>query len=249
MSLNAAIIIIGNEILAGHTVEANIPFLAKSLNALGIGIGEVRIVADIASAIIDAVNGLRHKYRYVFTTGGIGPTHDDITSESVAVAFGVPCVEHPLAFQQLHSYYAERGMEFNTARRRMASVPQGAELIENPISSGPGFQMGNVFVMAGVPNIMQAMFAGIVPRLVGGAPILTRKVICNVLEGQIAAALTKIQTDFADLDIGSYPSFKIGEYELKLVVRGTDARKLDQAATAIIKMAQSHGANAKLVDG
>ena len=246
MSPQAAIIIIGNEILAGHTVEANIPFLARELNALGLAVAEVRVVADIESAIVKAVNELRSAYRYVFTTGGIGPTHDDITAESVARAFGVECAEHPQALAHLQSYYAAQGVEFNPSRRRMARMPLGADIIENPVSSAPGFQIENVFVMAGVPNIMQAMFKGITHRLTGGDPILTRSIICRLMEGSIAADLAEIQKRFAAVDIGSYPNFSKGEYTLRLILRSADAAALAKAADDVARMIERHGARAEI---
>lgn len=238
---NAALIVIGNEILAGHTIEANIPFLAKELNNLGIPLSEVRIVPDLTEAIVAAVNACRKQYHYVFTTGGIGPTHDDITADSIAAAFETQCIEHPEAIARLEAYYKMQDVTLNESRRRMARMPADAQLIENPISSAPGFQMGNVFVMAGVPNIMQAMFKGITHRLVGGPPILMRIVLCKLFEGDIAPDLMAIQKQFPDIDIGSYPVFRSGTYSLKLVLRGTDKEKIALVSTAIQKMAEKHG--------
>ena len=244
----ASIVIIGNEILAGHTVDANIPYLAAQLNGLGIRLAEVRIVADVQSAIVGAVNECRARYDYVFTTGGIGPTHDDITAESVADAFGLECIEHPAALARLQSYYAAQNVEFNAARRRMARMPKGAEIIENPVSSAPGFKIENVFVMAGVPNIMQAMFKGIEHLLIGGDPILTRAVMCKLPEGTIADELAAIQNKYADIDIGSYPSFRSGAFVLKLVLRGSNGAVLDAAACDIAEMAQKHGDNSAQIE-
>ncbi len=241
MSLNAAIVIIGNEILAGHTAEANVPFLAKELNRAGIAIAEVRIVPDIQNSIVKAVNECRAAYDYVFTTGGIGPTHDDITADSISAAFGVECREHPDALARLQKYYDGQGIELNDSRRRMARMPVGAGLIENPVSSAPGFQIENVFVLAGVPNIMQAMVKGIMHRLTGGAPILTRSVNCRLMEGNIAKDLESIQMQYASVDIGSYPSFRAGVYKLKLVLRSDNPALLDQAVMAVVSMAKMHG--------
>jgi molybdopterin-biosynthesis enzyme MoeA-like protein len=200
-----------------------------------------RVIADIEAAIVHAVNDLRKKYTYVFTTGGIGPTHDDITSASVAKAFGAPYGLHPEAHAILQKYY--KADDLNEARLRMAHMPLSAQLIENPVSSAPGFQIENVFVMAGVPNIMQAMFKGLQQRLVGGPPILTRKIKSNLLEGQIAKDLTAIQAQFPQVDIGSYPMFRGGEYSLKLVLRGIDTALLDQTAAAIGIMINNMGGN------
>lgn len=241
MSPTAAIIVIGNEILAGHTREENIPFIAGECNRLGIALTEVRIVPDIESMIVKAVNECRATNKYVFTTGGIGSTHDDITADSISKAFGVACEENPDALQRLQTYYTEQGIELNDARRRMARMPRGAVLIENAVSSAPGFRMDNVFVMAGVPNIMQQMFKSLVPQLVGGPSILTRSVSCRLMEGNIADDLTAIQNQFPKVDIGSYPSFRGGAYHLKLVLRTTDPQLLDQAAKAVVAMAQKHG--------
>ncbi|TAH33786.1 MAG: competence/damage-inducible protein A [Alphaproteobacteria bacterium] len=244
MSPTAAIIIIGNEILAGHTREENIPFLAGECSRLGIALREVRVVPDVELAIVKAVNECRAEYQYVFTTGGIGPTHDDITADSVAAAFGVPCEENADGIQRLQNYYRTQGIELNEARRRMARMPRGASIIENPVSSAPGFRIGNVFVMAGVPNIMQQMFKGLIPQLVGGPPILTRSITCRLMEGNIADDLTAIQNQYAEVDIGSYPAFRNGAYQLKLVLRTTDQKLLDQASSAITSMAQKHGDSA-----
>jgi molybdenum cofactor synthesis domain-containing protein len=233
----AAIVIIGNEVLSGRVQDANINWLAKGLNELGIRLNEVRVVRDIEDHIVKAVNELRPAHDYVFTTGGIGPTHDDITSESVAKAFGVPLVRHPGAEALLHSRYDPAHL--NEARLRMANTPEGATLIENPISAAPGFQIGNVFVMAGVPLIMQAMFGGLRHRLIGGAPVLSRVISCYLGEGAVAKGLSATQDRFPDVEIGSYPYYKLGRYGTSLVFRSTEKARIDLATEEIIALIRS----------
>jgi molybdenum cofactor synthesis domain-containing protein len=189
--VTAAVIVIGNEILSGRTKDANFVYLAEHLNELGIRLLEARIVADVDDAIVRAVNDCRARFDYVFTTGGIGPTHDDITAASIAKAFAVPLTAHPEAVARLERHYAHS--QLNEARMRMAYTPEGATLIDNPISAAPGFQIGNVFVMAGVPLIMQAMFEGIRHRLVGGAPLRSRTFRTNLAEGVMAKDLGALQ--------------------------------------------------------
>lgn len=235
----AAIIIIGNEILSGQTQDVNIAFLAQECAKLGIKLREARVIADIEGEIISTVKECSAKYSYVFTTGGIGPTHDDITSESVSKAFGKPYALHPEAHIILQNYY--KADELNEARLRMAYMPEGAAVIENPISSAPGFQIGNVFVLAGVPSVMQAMFKSLQNRLVGGPSIQSRILSSKLFEGQIAKDLEAIQKRYPAVDIGSYPGFRQGGYMLRLVLRGTDAKLLDEAASAVKSMIISHG--------
>lgn len=228
----AALLIIGNEILSGRTQDANLAFIAKYLGGIGVRFREVRVVPDEEAEIVAAVNALRARYTYVFTTGGIGPTHDDITSECIAKAFGVPLIQHPEARRRLEDHYAGTGM-LNEARLRMANTPEGAVLIDNPVSSAPGFQIGNVFVMAGVPMIMQAMLTGLGNRLVGGPPVLSRTVACGIPEGTLAAGLTAIQAYFPSIDIGSYPAFRQGRISTSLVLRGTDPDLLESATARV----------------
>lgn len=232
---SAAILIIGNEILSGRTQDININFIAKRLAALGIVLAEVRVVPDIPHRIIGAVNELRASYDQLFTTGGIGPTHDDITSECVAAAFGVAWVIHG----PTDALMKERmGDSYNTARQRMATMPQGAMPIANAVSLAPGFTIGNVHVMAGVPKIMQAMFEALEPSLPRGTPITMRAVYgMGLLEGAIAAGLAAIQDRFPTLDLGSYPFRRDSKGGVALVAKGTDAALLEQAvneATALI---------------
>jgi molybdenum cofactor synthesis domain-containing protein len=227
---SAAVLVVGNEILSGRTKDANLPYLAVELNKLGIRLAEARIVRDIEAEIVSALNALRTAHDYVFTTGGIGPTHDDITAESIARAFGVPLLRHPEAVKRLTEQYRNRGIELNEARLRMANVPEGGVLIDNPVSGAPGFQIGNVFVMAGVPAIMQAMFQALKHRLVGGPPIRARAVSTDLPEGVIAAGLGSLQERHPELDIGSYPFYRTGRFGVSLVIRGTDLDEIDRSA-------------------
>ncbi len=231
----AAILIIGNEILSGRTQDVNINFIAKRLAGLGIGLAEVRVVPDVPHRIIGAVNELRAAYDQVFTTGGIGPTHDDITSECVAAAFGVPWVLH----QETDALMRTRmGDAYNAARQRMATMPRGATPIANAVSLAPGFSIGNVHVMAGVPRIMQSMFDALEPSLPHGRPILMRAVYgMGLLEGAIAAGLSAIQDRFPKIDVGSYPFRRDGAGGVAIVAKGTDPAALEQViaeATALI---------------
>ena len=240
-SYTAALLIIGNEILSGRTTDTNLPYIAERLNALGIRLSEVRVVPDIEADIVAAVDALRARNSYVFTTGGIGPTHDDITAECMAKAFGRPLIEHAEARRRLEERYAESGIELNEARLRMARTPEGATLIDNPVSGAPGFQVENVFVMAGVPKIMQAMFESLRDRLVGGAPLLSRSIACQVPEGTLAQGLGEIQGRHAGVDIGSYPSYSSTGFGVAVVLRGTDRAKLDAAAAAVIALIHALG--------
>lgn len=231
--VTAALIIIGNEVLSGRTKDANMPFLAEKLNVIGIRLMEARVVRDEEDRIVEAVNTLRAENDYVFTTGGIGPTHDDITSATVAKAFGVPLIRHPEAERLLVDYYNEMGRELTPARMKMADVPEGAELVENPVSRAPGFRIGNVFVFAGVPSIMRAMFESVRGQLKGGRPMLSVTIDCHVGEGSIADRLTEIQELFQDVEIGSYPFFRDGRIGSSLVMRSVDGARVDAAAEAV----------------
>lgn len=229
----AAIIVIGNEILSGRTQDININYIAKNLTQTGIKLIETRIIPDERQIIIRTVNELRAAYDYVFTTGGIGPTHDDITSECIAEAFGVPNSIHPETFQQLENYIGKE--KFNQARQKMAHIPLGAKPIANPISVAPGYALNNVYVMAGVPEIMRAMFDQILPTLKHGAPILSKSWYAyNASEGNIADDLELIQQQFPDIDIGSYPFHKNKiQKGITLVVKGQDPKTVEQAAQQI----------------
>src|SRR5215469_14038542 len=238
--VTAAVLIIGNEILSGRTKDANLGYIAEELTKLGIRLREGRVVADVEDEIVAAVNDCRARYDYVFTTGGIGPTHDDITSGSVAKAYGVPLILDPRARAILERNYPPGGL--NEARLRMAHVPKGAQLIENPVSAAPGFRMGNVFVMAGVPSIMRAMFDGVKGTLVGGRPVLSLTVSAHLGEGIIAAGLGALQQRYADLDIGSYPFFRAGKYGASFVLRGTERSQLEAAAVELRRLIVELGA-------
>jgi len=238
-TVTACLLIIGNEILSGRTTDANLPYLAKRLNELGIRLKEVRVVSDSEPAIVKAVNETRAEYDYIFTTGGIGPTHDDITSGCVAKAFGVALERHPEAVARLERHYPPGSL--NEARLRMAEIPVGGTLIDNPVSTAPGFRIGNVHVMAGVPRIMQAMFEGIAHSLVGGKPALSRSVSCTLGEGTLAKGLGEIQARHPAFDIGSYPYYRVGGFGVSLVARGTDAAELDVIAEEIAQMIRDLG--------
>ncbi|UFN49439.1 competence/damage-inducible protein A [Roseomonas sp. OT10] len=238
----ACLLIIGNEVLSGRTRDANLQFLATRLGELGIPLREVRVIPDVQETIVETVNAVRPRFTYVFTTGGIGPTHDDITAESVAAAFGLPWEPHPEAWALMAAHYEKQGSEFNAARQRMATMPRGATLIPNPVSIAPGFVIGNVHVMAGVPRIMQAMFDALAPSLVGGTPVQSRAVhATGLLEGTIAAGLGAIQARFPDLDIGSYPYYRPEGNGVALVAKGTDPARAEAAAAEMSTLIRSMG--------
>lgn len=225
----AAIVIIGDEILSGRTRDANMHFLAGELTRIGIDLKEVRVVADEIGAIARALNALRASHDHVFTSGGIGPTHDDITVDAVAQAFGMELHIRDDARAILAAHYDRSGLEFNAARQRMARIPEGAALIENPISAAPGFSLGNVHVMAGVPDIFKAMVASLLPRLTGGRPVLSQTLRIERGEGMVAGPLGALAAEFSDLSFGSYPFIQHGAYGTNIVVRGTEAARIDAA--------------------
>ncbi|WP_310619349.1 competence/damage-inducible protein A [Flexibacterium corallicola] len=226
--VTAAILVIGDEILSGRTKDQNIGYIASHLTEWGIDLKEVRIVPDEEDRIVEAVNALRTRYTYVFTSGGIGPTHDDITAESIAKAFGVPVHKHPKAMAAMEAHYPKG--EFSEARQRMARVPLGADLIDNKISIAPGFIMENVHVMAGVPKIMQAMMQALAPSLERGTKIISQSVDLPRPESSIALQLQQLQHDHPQAMIGSYPQVKDGKFSTQIVVR---ARKLDVLQSAL----------------
>lgn len=239
--VTAAVLIIGNEILSGRTKDANLNYLALGLTEIGIRLLEARVVPDIEDKIVATVNELRASYDHVFTTGGIGPTHDDITADCIAKAFGVVLRRDERVVDLLTRHYG--GPEHLTdARLRMAHVPEGAVLIDNPISAAPGFQIGNVYVLAGVPRICQAMFDGLKGRLVGGDKVLSVTVSAHIGEGVIAKDLGLLQQRYADLDIGSYPYFRQGRYGASFVLRGTRRDRLDAAALELRAIIRNLGA-------
>jgi len=233
------VIIIGNEILSGRTRDANLAFLGRRCDELGIRLAEARVIPDDEEVIINTVNECRQKCDYVFTTGGIGPTHDDITSASIARAFGVKIERNPKAVQAMQQYYVPG--KLNDARLKMADVPQGAFLIENPVSGAPGFRMENVFVFPGVPSITRAMFEGITDRLAGGPPVLTASIRTGLTEGTIAPGLGRIQDLAPEVGIGSYPYFRDGKPGVNLVMRSTDPGRLEEVTREIRTLIQKLG--------
>ena len=225
----AAMLVIGDEILSGRTRDSNMHHLAQELTKVGIDLREVRVVADDAPAIVAAVRALSGAYAHVFTSGGIGPTHDDITADCVAQAFGRSIDIRDDARALLAAHYARQGMEFNAARQRMARIPEGATLIDNPVSVAPGFTVENVHVMAGVPSVFTAMVASVLPTLTGGQPLLSQSLRILRGEGEIAAPLGALAQKYADLSFGSYPFQRDGVYGANIVIRGTDGARIDAA--------------------
>ena len=233
--VTAAILVIGDEILSGRTKDKNIGYIAEYLTNIGIDLREVRVVPDVEAEIVDALNALRHRYDHVFTTGGIGPTHDDITADSVAKAFGVGIDVDERAVAMLLERIAKA--DLNEARLRMARIPEGATLIANSVSKAPGFTIGNVHVMAGVPAIMQAMLDALAPTLPAGRKMLSRSIEAGLKEGDIAAPFGAVQARFPDVGMGSYPGFKEGiGYTTTLVLRCRDEARLAEAAAAVEAM-------------
>ena len=218
----AALVVIGDEILSGRTEDKNIAQVARWLNRQGIRLVEVRVVPDQESAIVAAVNALRPTHDYVITTGGIGPTHDDITIDSIAAAFGVPVIVHPEARRVLEDYYRDRPFGLTEARLRMARVPEGAELVPNPTSGAPGVKMGNVYILAGVPNIAAAMLEALDGKLEGGRPMVSLTVRAHAAESDVAALLKQVQDEHPGVSIGSYPFYRAGNFGADFVVRSDD---------------------------
>jgi molybdenum cofactor synthesis domain-containing protein len=243
-SPTAAVLLIGDEILSGRTKDKNLGFIADFLTALGIDLMEARVVADIEDDIVAAVNALKARYSYVFTTGGIGPTHDDITADAVAKAFGVKIDHDPRAVAILKAHYDPAML--NEARMRMARIPEGASLIDNPVSRAPGFRLENVFVMAGVPKIMQAMLESLKPQLERGMPMLSATVTASIGEGDLAKPLKAIQDRYPEVVIGSYPFEEQGKYGSNLVLRSRDATKLAAATAEVEGMTASLKASGKV---
>lgn len=231
----AAMLVIGDEILSGRTRDANTNYLAQELTKQGIDLKEVRIVSDDPTAIEEAAQALSDRFDHVFTSGGIGPTHDDITAECIARAFGATIDVRDDARALLERHYENSGLELNAARLRMARIPDGATLIDNPVSTAPGFTLGNVHVMAGIPTIFQAMVASVLPKLTGGDPLLSQTLRINRGEGEIASILSTLAEDFPDLAIGSYPFQVNGVFGSNVVVRGTNGSQIDAATTRLAK--------------
>ncbi|SIO13767.1 competence/damage-inducible protein A [Vannielia litorea] len=232
----AAMLVIGDEILSGRTRDSNMHHLAGELTKHGIDLREVRVVSDERAAIVSAVQALSVHFDHVFTSGGIGPTHDDITAEAVAEAFGTTAPQREDALKLLGDHYASRGIEFTEARKRMARVPPGAALIENPVSIAPGFTIENVHVMAGVPAVFEAMVAGVLATLAGGAPLLSQSLRVMRGEGVVADPLGALAEEFRDLSFGSYPFQQDGIYGTNIVVRGQDGARVDAAMVRLVEL-------------
>ena len=231
--VNAAILIIGNEILSGRTQDTNTSTLATWFNSLGVKVNEVRVIPDIEKTIVDTLNVLRKENNYVFTTGGIGPTHDDITAQSVSKAFGLKYEIHKEAFEILEAYYNPG--EFNEGRQKMVWMPQNAKLILNPTSGAPGFSVENVFCLPGVPSILKSMLGGLKNRIVGGEPILSQTLSLKTVESEIASSLKKVQNQNQEVEIGSYPFFHAGKLGVSIVIRSENQSKIDECSSQILK--------------
>jgi len=231
--INASILIIGNEILSGRTKDTNTSTLATWLNSIGVTVGEVRVIPDIETTIVETLNFLRSTYDYVFTTGGIGPTHDDITAQSVSKAFNIKYETHKEAFKILEAYY--KPGEFNDGRQKMAWMPENANLILNPTSGAPGFNIENVYSLPGVPSILKSMLGGLTNSIVGGEPIKSHTISLRTVESEIASSLTKVQNENKDVEIGSYPFFHAGKLGVSIVIRSEDQNKINNCNSQILK--------------
>ena len=239
--VTAAVLVIGDEILSGRTKDKNIGWIADHCTAIGIQLKEVRIVADVEDEVVAAVNALRARYSYVFTTGGIGPTHDDITADCIAKAFGVGIDVDPRALALLKPHYERTGREMTPGRLRMARIPFGADLVENTVSVAPGFMLGNVITMAGVPNIMQAMLDAVTPRLKTGRKMVSAAIDLDHPEGAIAELFRAHQAEFPEVAMGSYPSQRDGKPVTQLVLRSTETVRLDEAVSGLRQKLQTAG--------
>ncbi|MFK7852477.1 MAG: competence/damage-inducible protein A [Granulosicoccus sp.] len=238
---SAAVLLIGNELLSGRTQDSNLNFIAKHMVDKGIRLQEARVIQDDPHVIISSVNELRARYSYVFTTGGIGPTHDDITADCVADAFGVELKIHPEAKARLLAHFKVINVEPNEDRLRMARIPEGASLVDNKVSAAPGFRMDNVFVFAGVPRIMQAMLESVLPMLESGPVIKSVTIVCNLGEGTVASALRELQVSYPAVDLGSYPGKIADRSRLSLVARGADESELSEVEDCLKQMVLALG--------
>jgi molybdenum cofactor synthesis domain-containing protein len=243
--VTAGVLIIGNEILSGRTQDANLVYIARALSEIGVLLREARVVPDIREEIVPAMNELRLKFDYVFTTGGIGPTHDDITLKCLAQAFQVPLTLHPEAHAILRDWYKDELEQLNAARLRMATAPEGSIVIVDPRSGAMGFRMSNVFAMAGIPQIMQSMFDHLKSMLKIGPSVISRSVACDLPEGTIAQGLEEIQKRYPEFDLGSYPWLE-GNFGTSLVVRGRNPERLEMAVRELIKMVRSLGGHPEI---
>ena len=229
---HAIIIVIGNEILSGRTQDVNVSFLSKWLNELGVRVTEVRIIEDKEESIVNCINEVKNRFKYIFTTGGIGPTHDDITSKSIAKAFKLKYDYHKEAYDILEKYY--KPGEFNEGRKKMAKIPDGALLIYNPSSGAPGFIVENVFCLPGVPSILKSMVDGLRDKIIGGKKILSETISIHTVESEIAKSLEDVQNKFKDVEIGSYPFFRLGKIGVSIVMRSTEKNKIDECFKQIV---------------
>ena len=230
---NAAILIIGNEILSGRTQDTNTSTLSLWLNSIGVKVEEVRVIPDVEEIIVDSVNSLRKVYDYIFTTGGIGPTHDDITAQSIAKAFNLKYEIHKEGYKILEKYY--KPGEFNEGRQKMIWMPKDAKLILNPTSGAPGFNVENVFCLPGVPSILKSMLGGLKNNIIGGDPILSHTISLITVESEIANSLTKVQDNNKDVEIGSYPFFQAGKLGVSIVIRSENQSKIDTCTSQILE--------------
>ena len=244
MKVTAAILIIGNEILSGRTQDTNTSTLATWLNSIGVIVREVRVIPDIEKTIVDTLNVLRKENNYVFTTGGIGPTHDDITAQSVAKAFGLKYETHKEAFKILEAYY--KPGEFNEGRKKMVKMPENAELILNPTSGAPGFSVENVFCLPGVPSILKSMLGSLKNKIVGGEPVLSHTISLKTVESEIANSLTKVQDQNGEVEIGSYPFFHAGKLGVSIVLRSENQSKIDNCISQVLDFVKEK--NIEIVD-
>ena len=240
----AGIIIIGNEILSGRTKDTNTSCLALWLNSIGVKVAEVRVIPDVEDTIVNTVNSLRKKLDYIFTSGGIGPTHDDITAQSISKAFDLKYEIHKEGYKILESYY--KPGEFNEGRQKMIWMPENAKLILNPTSGAPGFSVENVYCLPGVPSILKSMLGGLTNDIVGGDPILSKTISLNTVESEIANSLTKVQNNNQDVEIGSYPFFHAGKLGVSIVIRSTNQNKIDNCTSQILSFVSEK--NIKIVD-
>ncbi len=234
--VSAAIIVIGNEILSGRTQDINVSFLAKWLNDLGVRVREVRIIEDKEEAIVNCINEIKNNFKYIFTTGGIGPTHDDITSKSIAKTFNLSYGYHKEAYDILEKYY--KPGEFNEGRKKMAKMPNQATLIYNPSSGAPGFIVENIFCLPGVPSILKSMVEGLKNKIIGGKKILSKTISVSTIESEIAKSLEDIQNKFSNIEIGSYPFFKMGKVGVSIVIRSTEKNQIDECSKQIVSFIQ-----------
>lgn len=241
----AAVLLIGNELLSGRTPDANLNYIARRMTDIGITLTECRVIRDDADAIVKSINELRQKYTYVFTTGGIGPTHDDITMENIAKAFNVDLERRQDVVEAFNTYYTEKGVDITEATLKMADFPVGSETIPNGATIAPGARMQNVYVFAGIPRIMQAMLEAIIPTLTKGATVHTKSIDVFISEGRAAEALENVQNDFPQLDIGSYPFQEGDRYGTSLVTRGTSQRAVEDSFDAIKRFIDQLGAETR----